>query len=270
MHTTSDVRGWIDQELVGQNDKKIGKIDQVYLDRETGDPKFLAVKTGLFGSNVSFVPIDAAKSEGGRIAVPYTKDQVKDSPNIDADADLSESEEQRIFEHYELSYSGYDGPDHESLTGRGDTDREDRFSRDADARDTVGHDTSGPTTDDAMTRSEEELDVGTTSRERGRARLRKYVVTEQVEKTVPVQREEVRVEREPITDANLDDALDGPAISEEEHEVVLHEEQPVVEKRAVPKERVRMEKDTVTDERTVSGELRKERIEAEGDDADRL
>src|SRR4051794_5376738 len=176
MHTTSDVRGWIDQELVGQDDKKIGKIDQVYVDRETGDPKFLAVKTGLFGSNVSFVPIDAARSDGGRISVPYTKDQVKDSPNIDADADLSESEEQRIFEHYELSYSGYEGPDHESLIGRGDDDREDRFSRDTEARGTVGHDTSGPTTDDAMTRSEEELNVGTTSRERGRARLRKYVV----------------------------------------------------------------------------------------------
>src|SRR4051794_12923559 len=144
MHTTRDVRGWIDQELVGQDDKKIGKIDQVYVDRETGDPKFLAVKTGLFGSNVSFVPIDAARSDGGRISVPYTKDQVKDAPNIDADADLSESEEQRIFEHYEL--------------GGGDADREDRFTRDADARGTdargtVGHDTSGPTTDDAMTRS---------------------------------------------------------------------------------------------------------------------
>ena len=98
----------------------------------------------------------------------------------------------------------------------------------------------GPTTDDAMTRSEEELAVGTTTQERGRARLRKYVVTEQVETTVPVQREEVRVEREPITDANVDDATDGPDISEEEHEVVLDEEQVVVEKQVVPKERVRI------------------------------
>ena len=116
-----------------------------------------------------------------------------------------------------------------------------------------------------MTRSEEELEVGKTSRETGRARLRKYVVTENVEKTVPVQREEIRVEREPITGGNVDQALDGPAISEEEHEVVLHAEEPVVEKRAVPKERVRMEKDTVTDERTVSDEVRKERIDTEGD-----
>ena len=108
---------------------------------------------------------------------------------------------------------------------------------------TVGHDTSGPTTDDAMTRSEERLNVGTRSEEVGRARLRKYVVTENVTETVPVSREEVRVEREPITDANLGNAMSGPAISEEEHEVTLHAERAVVEKEAVPVERVRLDKD---------------------------
>ena len=112
-----------------------------------------------------------------------------------------------------------------------------------------------------MTRSEEELRVGTRQRESGRVRLRKYVVTEQVTRTVPVQREEVRVEREPITDENRDQALDGPEISEEEHEVVLHEEEPVIEKRTVPKERVRLDTDVVQDEREVSDEVRKEQIE---------
>jgi uncharacterized protein (TIGR02271 family) len=114
-----------------------------------------------------------------------------------------------------------------------------------------------------MTRSEEELRVGKAQQERGRVRLRKYVETEHVQATVPVQREEVRVEREPITDANVDQALEGPEISEEEHEVVLHEEQPVVEKRVVPKERVRLEKETITDERQVGEEVRKERIESD-------
>jgi uncharacterized protein (TIGR02271 family) len=126
-------------------------------------------------------------------------------------------------------------------------------------------DTSGPNTDDAMTRSEEELLVGKAQRETGRARLRKYVVTEQVQTTVPVQREEVRVEREPITEANREQALDGPEISEEEHEVVLHEEIPVVDKHTAPKERVSLQKDTISDEREVSEEVRKERIETEGD-----
>jgi uncharacterized protein (TIGR02271 family) len=115
-----------------------------------------------------------------------------------------------------------------------------------------------------MTRSEEELRVGTQQREAGRARLRKYIVTEQVTQTVPVRHEEVRVEREPITDANRDRALSGADISEEEHEVVLHEEEPVVEKRTVPKERVRLDTETVTEDRELSEEIRKERIETEG------
>lgn len=275
MHTTTDVQGWIGRQLIGNDHDKIGKVDEVYVDRESGEPKFLAVKTGLFGSNVSFVPIEEARGSGDQVTVPYTKDQIKDAPNVDADGEISRSEEQRIYEHYNLTYAEYDGPDHESLLGRGtgtgrdaDTDREGRFARDDDSG-TIGHDTSGPTTDEAMTRSEEELTVGKTSREAGRARLRKYVVTEQVEETIPVQREEVRVEREPITDANADQALDGPAISEEEHEVTLHAEEPVVEKRAVPKERVRLEKDTVTEDRTVDDEVRKERIETDGVDETR-
>ena len=129
----------------------------------------------------------------------------------------------------------------------------------------VRYDTSGPTTDDAMTRSEERVNVGTQTREAGRARLRKYVVIENVTQTVPVSREEVRLEREPITDANHDEATSGPAISEEEHEVVLHEERPVVEKEAVPVERVRLDTETVTDQVTVEEEVRKEQIETDVD-----
>jgi uncharacterized protein (TIGR02271 family) len=103
--------------------------------------------------------------------------------------------------------------------------------------------------------------VGTATEPVGRARLRKYVVTKQVQQTVPVSHEEVRVEREPITDANVGQAMTGPEITEAEHEVTLHQERPVVEKEAVPVERVRLAKETV------SGEVRKERIETdtEGD-----
>jgi uncharacterized protein (TIGR02271 family) len=98
----------------------------------------------------------------------------------------------------------------------------------------------------------------------------KYVETEQVEKTVPVEREEVRVEREPITDANIEQAMSGPDITESEHEVALHTEEPVVEKRTVPKERVRLDKDVETGEETVSDEVRKEHIEADGEAEGRL
>ena len=116
-----------------------------------------------------------------------------------------------------------------------------------------------------MTRSEERLVAGTRTEEAGRARLRKYVVTDQEQVSVPVTREEVRLEREPVTDANRGAALDGPAISEDEHEVTLHAERPVVDTEAVPVERVRLGKETVTEEQRVQGEVRKEQIEFDDD-----
>jgi len=119
--------------------------------------------------------------------------------------------------------------------------------------------------DDAMTLSEERMNVRTQTQETGRARLRKYVVTENVTQTVPVQREEVRLEREPITDENVGDATSGQAFTESQHEVTLSEERPVVEKEAVPVERVRLATDTVTDEATVSEDVRKEAIDSDVD-----
>jgi uncharacterized protein (TIGR02271 family) len=122
-----------------------------------------------------------------------------------------------------------------------------------------------------MTRSEEELRVGKTEQEAGRVRLRKYVVEDEVTQTVPVKREEVRLEREPITDANAGAATDGPAISEEEHEVTLHAQRPVVATEAVAVERIKLGTETVTETETVGGDVRKEQIEFDsaGDSTDR-
>jgi uncharacterized protein (TIGR02271 family) len=256
--TESAVAAWRGRSAVDSDGAEIGTIDEIYMDAETSKPEWLAVKTGMFGSKVSFIPIAEASDAGDGVRVPYDKAQVKDAPNAEADGELSQEEEAALYRHYGLDYS----------ESRSDTGLPEGNGGQQTDRDAVGHDTSGPTTDEAMTRSEEELRVGKSSRESGRARLRKYVVTEQVQKTVPVQREEVRVEREPITDANVGAAKDGPAISEEEHEVVLHEEEIVTEKRAVPKERVRLDKDTVTEDQTVSEQVRKEQIEADGDTAD--
>jgi len=100
-------------------------------------------------------------------------------------------------------------------------------------------------------------------------RLRKHVETEDVSKTVPVMREEARVQREPITDANVDEATSGPDIAEGEHEVVLREEEVVAEKRTVPKERVRLDKDVVQEEQQVSETVAKEQIEVDGADEKR-
>jgi len=126
------------------------------------------------------------------------------------------------------------------------------------------------TDDEAMTRSEEELLVNVERRASGRARLHKYVDVEEVEQTVPIRHEEVRLERLPITEESRDAALAGPEISEAEHEVILHEEQAVVDTRVVPKERVRMRVEEHIEQKTVRGRVRKERIETDltGPDAD--
>jgi uncharacterized protein (TIGR02271 family) len=273
MPDVDELQAWHGRNLIDRDGDKVGSIENVYLDDETGRPEWLTVKTGLFGTRSTFVPIAEARAEGDDVRVPYEKAHVKDAPNVDADGALSQEEESQLYRHYGLGYSERASDsglaEHGSagtggVTGAGAEIRDDATT----GRGTVGEDVSGPETDNAMTRSEEEVAVGTRSREAGRVRLRKHVVTENVTKTVPVTREEVRVEREPITDSNVDNALDGPEISEEEHEVTLHAEEPVVEKRAVPKERVRLDRDTVTDEETVSEEVRKERIEAQGDIAD--
>jgi uncharacterized protein (TIGR02271 family) len=132
----------------------------------------------------------------------------------------------------------------------------------------VGHDTSGPTTDTAMTRSEEQLRVGTQTQVAGTARLRKHVVTEHQQVSVPVSHEELTLEREPITEVTRGAAYDGPAISEEEHEVTLHAERPVVDTEAVAVERVHLGTQTVTEQETVGGQVRKEQIELDTDGRD--
>ncbi|NES31320.1 DUF2382 domain-containing protein [Micromonospora terminaliae] len=250
----------IGREVFDRDGDKIGTVGQVWADG-AGQPAWASVRTGLFGLNESLIPLQTAELRGDRVTVPFEKGRVKDAPNVDASADepLSSEEVADLYRHYDLEWDASQvGRQAGSAAYAGDGSYGDR-NYEASA----GHDTSGPNTDDAMTRSEERLSVGTERERAGRARLRKYVVTEQQQVTVPVQREEVRLEREPITDANIGKAMDGPAITEEEHEVTLHQERPVVAKETVPVERVRLGKETVTDTETVGGEVRKERIEAD-------
>lgn len=268
--------------ILSADGDKIGSLGQVYADDDNGQPTWVTARTGLFGTSESFIPLEGARLDGADLVVPYSKDQVKDAPRVDADGHLDPAEEDRLYEHYQLNggvtYSeAADG--HRAASGRtaeqsaaglAATERDAGFAAAGSAGtygaadERTGGGTAGLGDDDAMTRSEERVNVGTERQAAGRARLRKYVVTENVTQTVPVQREEVRLEREPITEGNRDEALRGPDISEAEHEVVLHEERPVVDKEAVPVERVRLDTETVTDEVTVDEEVRKERIETDG------
>ena len=289
MITNEQLSGVVGATAYDGSGEKIGKVGNVYYDDDTDQPKWLTVHTGLFGGNETFVPMKGADLAGdGRVTVAYDKAMVKEAPNVDEDGHLSPEDEQELYSYYHLgnttdgqttadsmvdASNGHDTSARNGIVDRADggefegrhTSREENREAGFDGRDqaAVGHDTSGPTTDGAMTRSEEQLRVGTQTHETGRARLRKRVVTETEQATVPVSHEEVRVEREPITDANRGDAYDGPAISEEEHEVTLRAERPVVDTEAVAVERIRMGTNTVHNEESVSGEVRKEVVDVD-------
>jgi uncharacterized protein (TIGR02271 family) len=240
----------------GGDGKKLGKVDSIYFDNETNKPEWAAVKSGLFGSNVTLVPLAQGSWNNGTLTVPFDEAALQSAPHHDPDASISPTDEDELYRHY-----GMGGGQTEPTSNRGRTDL-------VDEPGIEGRDTSGPTTDDAMTRSEEQLRVSTQSREVGRARLRKHIVTEHQNVSVPVSHEEVTLSREPITDVNRGNAYDGAAISEEEHEVTLHAERPVVGTEAVAVERVRLGKQAVTEQETVGGEVRKEQVELDADGVD--
>src|SRR5215213_2242213 len=206
---TDTISRVIGQDVYDESGEKIGSAAEVYLDDETGQPEWVTVRTGLFGTKESFVPIRDADLTDDGVRVPISKAKVKDAPKIDTDGHLSPQEEQELYRYYGLG-GGTDtaqsttgmatesttGMATESTTGMAPTGTAGTGiagAADINEHGTVGRDTSGPTTDNAMTLSEERLDVGTRSEEVGRARLRKYVVTENVTETVPVSREEVRL-----------------------------------------------------------------------------
>ena len=171
----------------------------------------VTVNTGFFGTHESFVPVSGAEFTGDRVTVAYDKAKVKNAPTIAEDGHLAPQEEQQLYRYYGVDYGAGNAAGRNSAY----------HDADDDAPGAVGRDTSGPTTDSAMTRSEEQLRVGTQTQVAGKARLRKHVVTEHQQVSVPVSHEEITLERDPITEATRGAAYDGPAISEEEHEITL-------------------------------------------------
>jgi uncharacterized protein (TIGR02271 family) len=225
--------------VVATDDSTIGSIGQVFLDDETGEPTWLTVRTGLFGGAESFVPLHGATVRGNSVQVAFDQATIQAAPRVDDDqGHLSAEDEQELHRYYGLG----------GTVGTGPAD--------------VGRDTSGAT-DDAMTRSEEQLVVGTERVRAGTARLRKLVVTEQVARTVPLRRDQLRIEREPLT-ADSGVVPSGGELSPAEHEVVLTAERVVVDKEVVPVERVRLGVESVTEQREVTEEVRRERIEVDG------
>ena len=235
------------QDLIGRtavahDGQKIGKIGQVYLDDNTGQPVWVTVATGMFGKE-HFAPLYGANRDGDDLVLNVTKDAVKDAPSVDSDGHLGDAENDSLYRYYGSSFPS----------------RQDAPVSAPESEPAITESEPVAADDGAMIRSEEQVHVGTEQVETGRARLRKYIVTENVTTTVPVSHEEVRLEREPIGEG--DSAVSAGEITEAEHEVTLHAERPVVAKETVPVEQVRLVTDTVTEEQTVNTEVRKEQID---------
>lgn len=232
----------VGRKVVDSTGDKIGEVQDVYLDDVSNEPDWLAVSTGWFGTKISFVPVEGISYAGDDVVVAYSKDMVKDAPRCDADGHLNQDEEATLYSYWGRPY------DTTADTGTDIGGRRDIGEGDRDA---------------SLTRSEEELHLDKHTRESGRARLRKWVETEHAQLTIPIRREKARLVTEPA------DGTSGVGdLADDEREIVLQEEVVDVDKRTVPKERVRLEKDEVTEDVPVDETLRKERIAVDSDDDD--
>lgn len=261
------------QELVGSEvydtrGERVGKVATVYLSEESQQPEWVTVHTGLFGHKESFVPLAGAQSATDGLHVNWGKDKIKEAPRIDADGRLSAQESMNLYDYYGIPVQRSGEGGQQQRRGR-TTERQERQTAAGTAKDqTQGtahdegrHQRHGRKTgrDEVMTRSEEQLKVGTQRVETGRVRLRKHVVTEEQQVTVPVSHEEVRIEREPVDPR----AAGKSEIGEDEREVVLHAEKPVVAKETVPVEQVRVHTEEVTEQQQVRDKVRKEQIDVD-------
>ena len=217
---------------------KIGTVEDIFYDEQTRQPEWIGIGTGFFGTKRVLVPVAGADMRPEGFHIPYSKEQVKGSPDIDSD-EISQETEAELYSYYGLPYS----------EARSDTGLpEGGVERGVD------------TQEGSVTRSEEELRVGKRQTQAGRARLRKWVETQPVEADVQLRRETARVTREPI-----DQPVSSTELGDQEVSVELSEEEAVVQKEAVAKERIGLEKDVETQVETVRDEVRKERVDVEGD-----
>lgn len=242
---------------------KIGTVGQVYVDERSGEPRWVTIRTGLFGTKESFVPIDEAELSGEQLRVAVSKEKVKDAPRVELEHErLPDDEAAELYRYYNLPYGRHRATDLDSTKSRAKSPLEGNERRAAGAD--SGKRRQGVQPAEAqMTAHEERLRVGKEEVDSGVVRLRKYVVTEDVQVNVPVRHEEVQVERGPVAPGDRDGE---ELFVEDEAEVVLHAERPTVDKETIATERVRLSKTAREEEQSVGGRVRKERIEVEGED----
>ena len=252
---TSNLSQWEGHTVFDSSGEKVGTIDEVYADRDTGKPEWALVSTGLFGLRKSFLPMAELRPEGGEVHVPYTKQQIHDAPKVSSEEEISQEDEERLFQHYGLSYTSAGSVTSTGGPGRTEYETTERATDDETTERTRDYETTG-----GVERHEEELRVGKVRRPSELVRLRKTVETEPVSTDVEVEREEARVVREPVSGT---ERATGQAFKDDVQEVRLEREEPVVDKDVVARERVRLEKDVQREQQPVEDEVRKERVDVE-------
>jgi uncharacterized protein (TIGR02271 family) len=298
MGTAIDPRQVIGHKVVDAEGHKIGQAEEVYLDDSTGLPQWVTVKGGLFGGKEHFAPLDGASLVADELQLSCPKALVDGAPDLETGRHLSAEEERTLYQHYGLGDRGMSrqptsgmnasgtatGPNPGMTTATMSTagaagaaagtagaagmaaGRRPGADKPAVGKKDARTDGMRGAAQRAMTRFEERLHIGTERVETGHARLRKHITTEQVRQTVPLTHQEVRIEREPIRAEDAATMTGEDMLTEAESEVTLYEEHTVVTKQNVPVERVRMRVEDITEEITVTEEVRTERIDLESEE----
>ena len=266
----------------GTDGSKLGTIEAFFADDRTGAPTWVAVSTGLFGTRHSIAPVGDATFEDGALRLPVTADAIKSAPPMKGDH-LDPADEETLRRHYGVAAAGSDVAGPVDAAGEAVPATPPRDTADG-PRHAAPVETAEPAAaavpadavpGGAMTRSEEQLRVDTERVATTRARLVKYVVTEDVQLTVPIRREEIRVEQVPL---DADDAVaagesldvpgaepGAPATGGLPDEIILHTERPVVTVEVVPVERVRLRTELVGGQEAVTGQVQREQIVVDQD-----
>jgi stress response protein YsnF len=261
MLSEREVSAAIGTTAYGTNGDKLGTVEHFFVDDRTGAPTWVAVSTGLFGTRHSIVPAADAAFDEGTLRLPVTADAVKSAPDLSGDH-LEPADEAELRRHYGLA-------DRTAGTAPAEPTTQELRTPPPPVPTEAPERPVAPD-DGSMVRSEERLRVGTERVATTRARLVKYVVTEDVQITVPIRREEIRVEEVPI---DAPEPAPGESLQDDDDagrgggttgglpdEIVLHTERPVVTVEVVPTERVRLRTELVEGQETVTGQVQRERV----------
>ncbi len=242
-----------DQSVYDRVGDKIGGINRILYDKATGDPEWVAASTGFLGTKTVLMPLAEASLESDGLRVPYTKDQVKDAPDITIEGgEISEADEQTLYRHYGLSYS-----ERRSASGLPES-RTPRAEVVTEREREVTERPRAPQTGERVELREEELRAQKRPVEAGEVEVRKDVVSEQRTMEVPVTREEVYVERHPVEGREV---ADRPVGEGENIRVPVREEEVTVEKQPVVREELEIGKRPVQETEQISDTVQREVVD---------